>query len=329
MKPKRVKTKQNGFVLIVVLCMVILLGVLLFGFNHKSRAELLVVDDLQNSEQALNCARAGLNIAIAAVRETEDFYKNRKLRNLLSGEGTFPVGDGNCSIIVADENGKLNVNLLKDEKGKLDKTKIDQLLRLIDILNQEQHDEPIISYSLVPSIIDWIDDDNEATHLPFIKHENTGAESGYYSKLTAPYRCKNSPLEMTEELLLIKGITPEVFSRLRNYVTVRGDGRININFASKYIIQSLSKNIDPALAQMIINRRQINPFGSIAELHDVPGMTYSIYQKIANNITVSPKKQYYMVTSQGNFNGRSCTIVATLNRNKTAKNVDLIAYKEL
>ncbi|MGD2095454.1 MAG: type II secretion system minor pseudopilin GspK [Phycisphaerales bacterium] len=326
MKPK---TKQNGFVLIVVLCMVILLGVLLFGFNHKSRAGLLVVDDLKNSEQALNCARGGFNIAIAAIRETEDFYKNRKLWSLISGKDTFPVGNGNCSIMVADENGKLNVNLLKGEKGKLDKTKIDQLLRLIDVLNQEQHDEPVISYSLVPSIIDWIDDDSEVTHLPFIKHENTGAESGYYNKLTAPYRCKNSPLEMTEELLLVKGITPEVFSRLRDYITVRGDGKININFASKYIIQSLSKNIDPALAQMIINRRRINPFGSVAELHDVPGMTDSIYQKIANNITVSPKKQYYLVTSQGNFNDRSCTIVATLNRNKTTKNVDLIAYKEL
>jgi general secretion pathway protein K len=329
MKLKRLKTEQNGFVLIVVLCMVILLGILLFGFNHKSRAELLVVDDLQNSEQALNCARAGLNIAIAAIRETADFYKNRKLWNLLSGKNTFPIGDGNCSITVAEENGKLNINLLKDENGKLNKTIIDQLLRLIDILNQEQHDDFIISYSLIPSIIDWIDDDSEITHLPFIKHENTGAESGYYNKLTAPYRCKNSPLEMTEELLLVKGITPEVFSRLRDYVTVRGDGKININFASKHVIRSLSKDIDPVLAQMIINRRQINPFGNVSELQDVPGMTDSVYQRVANSISVSSKKQYYQVTSQGNFNSHSCTIVATLGRNTTTKNIDLIAYKEL
>ncbi len=313
----------------MVLCMVILLGVLLFGFNHKTRAELLAADDLRNSEQALNCARAGFNIAIAAIRETGDFYKNRKLWNLLSGKDTFPVGDGNCSITVTEENGKLNVNLLKDENGKLNKIKIDQLLRLIDILNQEQHGDSHIGYGLVPSIIDWIDNDNEVTHLPFVKHENAGSESYYYSNLTAPYKCRNSPLEIIEELLLVKGITPEVFSHLRDYITVRGDGKININYAPKLVIQSLSQSMDPALAQMIIKRRQINPFGSVSELRDVPGMTDNIYQAIVNSVTVSPEKQYYQVTSEGNFDSLSCTIVSILGRNTKNKNMDVIAYKEL
>lgn len=329
MRLKRVKKERNGFVLIVVLCMVIMLGVLLFGFNHKSRAELLAVDDLRKYEQALNVARAGLNVAIAAIRDTEDICTNRKLQNLLSGEDTLAVGDGNCSTTVTEENGKLNVNLLKDKDGGLNRTRIDQLLGLIDLLNREYADDFHISYELVPSIIDWIDGDDEVTCLPFIRHENSGAESDYYSDLTPPYRCRNNSLEMTEELLLVKGMTPQVFDCLRDYVTVRGDEKININYASKYVIQSLSQSMDPALAEMIIDRRKIKPFGSITELRDVPGMTESVYQAIKKTATVSPTKRYYRVRSEGTVDGISCTTVAVLWRDTETKNVDVILYKEL
>lgn len=329
MRLKRAKAERKGFVIVVVLCLVIMLGVLLFGFNYKTRAELLAVDDLQKSEQALNCARAGLNIAIAAIRNMEDISANRKLRNLLSGEDAFPVGDGNCRITVTEENGKLNVNLLKSKDGKLNRTKIDQLLRLIDLLNREYAGGSPISYGLVPSIIDWIDGDDEVTCLPFIKHENSGAESDYYGNLIPPYRCRNNSLEMTEELLLVKGITPHVFGCLRDDVTVRGDEKININYASKRVIQTLSRSMDPALAQIIIDRRKIKPFGSIPELRDVPGMTDRIYQVIKDSVTVNTKEQYYQVKSQGTFYGLSSTIVAILGRNIKTKNVDVILYQEL
>ncbi len=103
MRPKRTKTKQKGFVVVLVLSMVGLLAVLLLGFNYKSRANLLAADDFQKSQQALNCARAGLNIAIAAVRNNEDILTNKKLANLFSDETAFPVGEGNCSVTVTDE----------------------------------------------------------------------------------------------------------------------------------------------------------------------------------------------------------------------------------
>ena len=329
MKLKITKKEHSGFVLVVVLCMVIMLGILLFGFNHKSRAGLLAVDDLRKSRQALNCARAGLNIAIAAIRDTEDVLTNRKLRNLMSGENTVSLGEGSCSITVTEESGKLNINLLQDKNGQINRTTIDQLLRLIDLLNRESFGDFNISYGLVPSIIDWIDSDDEVTFLPFIKHENSGAESDYYSNLTPPYSCRNNSFEMTEELLLVKGVTQQVFDCLQDFITVRGDGKININWASKHIIQSLSENMDPVLAQMIIDRRKIEPFGSVIELRDIPGMTDSIYQAIEKAVTVSPTKQYYRVTSEGTVDGLIYTTVAVLGRNMETENVDVILYKEL
>jgi general secretion pathway protein K len=329
MRLKIAKKEHSGFVLVVVLCMVIMLGILLFGFNHRSRAGLLAADDLRKSEQARNCARAGLNIAIAAVRNTEDLQTNRKVQNLLSGENTVSIDEGNCLITITEESGRLNINLLKNKNGDLNRTAIDQLLRLIDLMNRENFGDFHISYELIPSIIDWIDSDDEVTYLPFVEHENSGAESDYYSDLTPPYRCRNNSFETTEDILLIKGVTQQVFGCLRDFITVRGDDKININWASKHVIQSLSENMDPVLAQMIIDRRKIKPFGSVMELREIPGMTDSIYQAIEKTVTISPTKKYYRVTSEGIADGLSRTTVAILGRNMETENVDVILYKEL
>ena len=329
MRLKTASKEHSGFVLIVVLCMVIMLGILLFGFNYKSRTGLLAADDLRKSEQALNCARAGLNIAIAAVRNNEDLQTNTKLKNLLSGENIVSIDEGNCSITVTEESGKLNINLLRDKNGQLNRNLIDQFLRLIDLLNRENFGDFHISYELVPSIIDWIDSDDEVTSLPFVKHENSGAESDYYSSLTPPYRCRNNSFETTEDILLIKGVTQQVFGCLRDFITVRGDDKININWASKHVIRSLSESMDPVLAQMIIDRRKIKPFGSVTELREIPGLTNSIYQAIEKTVTVSSEKQYYRVSSEGTADGLSRTTIAILARNMETENVDVILYKEL
>ena len=328
MTPKRIYTKRRGFVVVFVLCMTIMLGVLLVGFNYKSRANLCAVDNLRKAKQALNCARAGLNIAIAAIRDANDIHTNKTLLNLLTGE-TFDVGEGKCSINITDENGAFNVNLLKDKKGRLNRARIEQLLRLIDLLNQEHTNDGHIGYGLVPSIVDWTDQDNEVTSLPFIKYEHLGAESSYYGKLQVPYRCKNAPFDTTEELLLVKGITPQIFDRIRDYVTVYSDGKININSASKQVIMSLSEKMNPALTQIIIDRRKFKPFRSITELKDVPGMTDSIYYAISQTATTGPTDQYYHVISRGNVDDLTRAVRAILRRNMKTKNVEVVLYKEL
>jgi general secretion pathway protein K len=328
MKLKRVKTKQKGFIVIVVLCIIICMAVLLLGFNYQSRTNLRAVGDFQKSAKALNCAKAGLNVAIAAIKNKDETDTNKTSPNLLSQENTIDIGDGKCSLIITEENAKINVNLLKDKNGKPNRTRIDQLLRLIDLLNKEHSDYSRIGYGLVPAIIDWTDSDDKVTHLPFIKHEKSGAESAHYMNLETPYRCNNAQFEATEELLLVKGITQDVFERIRDYVTVYGDGKININCASKRVIESLSEKMDPVLTRMIIDRRKIKPFDSIMELRDVPGMTDSIYNTIRNTITVSPSDEYYHAISQAKVGHRNCTVMAILRKNMKTKNVEVILYRE-
>ncbi len=329
MKQLKAKTQRNGFVIVIVLCMVIMLGALLVGFNYQSRSELREVDNLRKSAMALNCARAGLNIAILVIKDANEIYTNAKLKNLLTGQNSFTIGQGQCSVTITEENSKFNVNLLKDQNGRLNRTAIDQLLRLIDLLNQNNRGQLHIGYGIVPAIIDWTDNDDEVTYLPFIMNENTGVESGYYAQLSNPYRCTNRALDSIDELLSIKGITPEVFDQIHDYITVKGNGKININCASKLVIQSLSEKMDPALAQMLINQRKFKAFSSITELKDIPGMTDGIYNTIKKTVTVNPSDQYFHVTSEGILKGVTRTIVAILKNNTKTKNIDVILYKEV
>ncbi|MFC1634997.1 type II secretion system minor pseudopilin GspK [Planctomycetota bacterium] len=328
MKVRRIKTEQGGFIVVVVLCMVMMLSVLLLGFHYKARANLLSVDDFRKSEQALHCAQAGLNIAIAAFQDSPARHTNKLRLSLLSGGNTFTVGEGQCSVTISEETGKLNVNFLKDKSGKLNRSKIDQVLRLFDLLNQQKDTQPKISYGLVPSIIDWIDRDDQVTYLPFIRSEARGVESSYYNKLKPPYLCKNGLLETTEELLLVKGITPDVFDRVSDYLTVYGDGEININYASTFVLRSLSEEMDLALAQLIVDRRKQEPFESVAELRDLPGMTERIYNTIRRSTTVKPANDHYQIISQGSVDQQNRTVVAILNKNVATKNIDMILYKE-
>jgi general secretion pathway protein K len=325
--------KQHGFVVVVVLCMVVLLEVLLLGFNYQCRSSLQAAESLRSSYQALNCARAGLNIAIAAIRDTNDTNMDKKLLNLFSGKQNLSnpdlIGiDGPYSITITEESGKLNLNLLRDKSGKLDRQRCEQLLRLIDLLNQDGSDYSHIGYGLVPCLIDWTDSDDSVTCLPFVNYESLGAESDYYSSLDQPYTCKNKPLETIEELLLIKGMTTEVLQRIRDYVTVYGDGKVNINCASKLVFESLSEKMDAALAQMLVERRKIKPFDSIMELQNVPGMTDSIYYAIKNFVTVGPGDRYYHVTSRAEAGRLSRKATAIIRKNLETQNVEVLLYKE-
>ncbi|NQT40000.1 MAG: general secretion pathway protein GspK [Planctomycetes bacterium] len=89
-----------------------------------------------------------------------------------------------------DESTRLNLNVLVvlDEKigGARD--------LLMGLPNMDEY--------TADAILDWIDDDDEEREY--------GAESNYYLSLDPAYQAKNGPLETVEELLLVRGITPQL-----------------------------------------------------------------------------------------------------------------------
>ncbi|MCP4611398.1 MAG: general secretion pathway protein GspK [Planctomycetes bacterium] len=270
-------------------------------------------DNFHNASRALNYAEAGISIAMASLKQDRNILSDEKFIPLFSGGIQVPIENGYCTIVIKDESGKINVNAFKTSDGEIVRHRVDQMLKLIDHLNYQHTEQSPVSYSLIPAIIDWVDYDDEVTFLPFIKRENEGAESNHYMDLIDPYKCKNAPFETLNELLLVKGMTPVIFhgqaadktqniepvQGIQQYLTIYGDGKININEASPMVILSLSEKMSPPLAQSIVEQRKIKRFGSVGQLQNVPGMTPQVYNSVREFITVKPKERYYNVTVTG------------------------------
>jgi general secretion pathway protein K len=318
--------QRSGFVIVVVLSIITMLAVILLCFNRQSKNDLRAAESLKKTYQAYNCARSALNIVIAAIGNNADIEGKKSSIDLFSGKKTFDIDSYQCSAEITDENGKINLNKLIDEQGKPCKAAIEQFLCLIDVLNRQSGSR--INYGIVPAIVDWIDADDNVISLPFLRNDNMGAESAYYMKLNPSYKCRNAPLDAIDELLPVKGITPETYARIRKYVTAYGEGKVNINSAPKEVVESLSGKMDASLAQAIIDRRNFKFFETIAELRQFPWMTDAVYNEIKDKLTIRPAEKYYTITAKAE-NPDGCTIIATVKLNSQTKKIDVVWYTEL
>src|SRR4029453_19264093 len=114
--------------------------------------------------------------------------------------GSFTVfspgidSDGNLNGLrygLEDESTRLNLNVLLI----LDKQVPGSGRTLLMAL-------PGMTEDVADAILDWLDPDDEPREL--------GAEVDYYSSLSPPYGTKNGPVDTVEELLLVRGVTPQL-----------------------------------------------------------------------------------------------------------------------
>ena len=121
-----------------------------------------------------------------------------------------------------------------------------------------------IAEPILQAILDWVDADSE------VRFPN-GAEDAYYLKLDTPYRAANRPFTDVSELLLVRGVTPEVYARLRPFVTALPDhADVNINSAPAEVLMSLAPELDRRVADLIIAARDVQAFRSTAALLAMP-----------------------------------------------------------
>ncbi len=136
---------------------------------------------------------------------------------------------------IFDEERKLNINY----------TKMSTLKRLFELVLDSSEME---AQELAAAIQDWRDADS------FLSLPLGSAEDPYYRALSHPYEAKDAYFEVIEELLLVKGISPKIFDKVKDYLTVYGEGKVNINTAPKPVLCALDLSED--LVEKIINFRK-------------------------------------------------------------------------
>lgn len=216
--------RQRGIALIAVLWVLLLLAFLAASFSSSTRTEANLARNLVENAKAEALADAGVYQGIAGLAIPIE-------EGGLRVDGTvyaWAFGDGEVRFAIHDEGGKIDLNGASVDL-------LHGLFRVVGLDDQE-------AAALADAIVDFRDDDND--------RRPHGAEDPDYQAAGLPNQAKDAPFELVEELLQVKGVTGELYLRLRPSLTVyTGEGIPDSSTAPPEVLAALSAILPEDLEQ--------------------------------------------------------------------------------
>jgi general secretion pathway protein K len=279
------KRKSDGIILITVLWVLVILSLLSLSLAHQAKIEVKLASHYRKEAQLRQLAKAAVRAAVTELASDTNDYDamNETWRKgpsqlgdcLYDIIGKYPQQGIGIEYAIVDGESKLNIN---------------------EVSNWILLELPEVDEEIADSIIDWRDENDYPLTY--------GAEDAYYQSLENPYPCKNAPFDLADELLLVRGITDEIFygggeenaPALKDLLTVWGDGKINVNTAREEILLTVP-GVREEIMESIIERRagpdgdegteDDEPFESMESLKDVHGITAAEYEKLKSYCKVA------------------------------------------
>lgn len=340
----RLIRNKRGVALLVTLAVTTLLVTMTLEYNRRARYDLIAASAARDYLTMTEMAGAGVQLAMAILVKDrmendtdtplDEWADPEKIAAVLKA---FAFEAGELTLFIEDELGKIQVNsLVSQPDGKQfnesQRTLWERFLQYYADRSKElkldlkDDSEP---QAVINSLKDWMDsgDDDAITGL-------SGAETSYYRDKEPPYPCRNGPLTDLRELLLVKGITPELYygtqevPGIARYLTVYGlepgeganasfPGRINLTTAELPVLfavlpsenQDLVEAIDE-LRRDIASGKQTVDLKSPNWLNQLPGL---------GEIKLDPKlitmaSDTFRVESTATLHDASVTVTAVVQR---------------
>jgi type II secretory pathway component PulK len=256
---------RRGIVILAVLVTLVVLALAGYQYSDLMSSQYKEAFSLRRATEARVFADSGLAYATAVLSDPAAYY-DMLGGNPFDNAGAFQDIEvpgqakdarrrGRFSVVVplppnasADsatnfrygvmcEAGKINVNALM-KRDKTGKVLLAMLMKL-----------PNMSQEVAASIVDWLDTDDTA--------REGGAENQYYLSMTPSYRCKNGSIDSLDELLLVKGVTPQLLygqDRNRNGVIdpEEEDGSdLGLGWSAFLTVYSRELNVDATGLQRV------------------------------------------------------------------------------
>ena len=327
------KAGSGGSALLLVLWVIMVLSLLIVSLTMEAKLEGNITSFYRNRTKAEYLARSGIELAELLMNksdrlrgdksedeESEDDW-HKEAKGLSNGSAVTledELGEGTITVTIVPEPARRNVNKLDEEDWE----------RIFTVAGVPEDLWP----ELIESFYDWVDKDDNT--------RMDGAESeDYYLTLDPPYEARNAPLLTVRELLLVKWFNKAILSGgvleedsfyeeaprcsgIEDMLTTYGDGKVNVNAASRRVLMTLP-GVDDIVADVIIEEREgwedswgeheEAPFEDNGDfLSRVPESGGDMGKKITTQSAI------YRITSVGTVNGvaRSVWCVASHSDNK-------------
>ncbi len=254
------KRRASGVALITALLVVAIAALAATALLSSASLSIHRTAGLRDGEQAWWVAR-GVDAWVLGILETDRKEgQHDSLDEAWSQPVDYlPVDQGFVRGKVEDLQGRFNLNNLNPKIANVEgyRRQFRNLLR-----NLPEVDEPL---GLEDAIQDWIDDNQNPGSM-------NGAEDTEYLNLDPPYRAANRPFTVVSELLAVRGMTPEVYDKLRALVAalpVKSSGpvtatKINVNTAPIEVLRALSASPNEEKLAQFETRRRDEPIRDAA-----------------------------------------------------------------
>jgi len=227
--------QEKASILVLTLWVLSFLSIFAIGLSRNVSSQLYFASHLQDRLRMYYLASAGIERAIVELQADEEAAYDSLNEKWASSEEfkEIPLAAGYISLYIKDEAGKININ----------KAPLSILQNMLENAAGVKPDE---AEDIANAIVDWRDID--------IIVSPGGAEDDYYRHLEAPYPCKNGEFQIPEEVLLVKGMTPLIFSKIAGIITVYSEGEVNVNTAEADVLHALG--LSSELAERVVKFRR-------------------------------------------------------------------------
>jgi general secretion pathway protein K len=360
-RPASFNRCEHGIALVIVMISITVLSILAAGFAYSMKVETKLARNANSEAELEWLGRSGVEyarwvLANSLVPTMPPQPYDSLDQPWATGSGilgstnnpigevqkTLTLGHGTVTWSITDLESKFNINSPEPILQQI----LPQALNLMGVAPGE-------STPVVNAILDWIDPDDR-THIQ-------GAETEDYQSSNPPYVAKNGPIDDIAELLLIKGITPEVyyglsatnyqptyFSQQRdrfgraavaapvvtvgltNLFTPLSDGKVNINTASAEVLQ-LIPGVDSLIAEAIVSGRSgeddgtglMGPYRGVDQVRRVPNIPLEMVRQLQPFCDVRSKT--FQVRVDAEVGGYHRTFFAILGR-ENQQRVQILSF---
>lgn len=291
---------ERGVALILVLFIVTLASVLVVSLTYSTHLGSRLASMSERSFESEYLLKSAVNLARVLIKE--DTTPEDGLQDLWGefsgGVGVPPALLGidlpnvRVALEIRPEESKVPIRaLVPVSSGPPDLKWRELMVRLFRRLGFDEDKEVdqsglfpgrhFTSEELVAALIDYMDSDNES-------YAPGDFAEGIEGQLP-PNTLANNRIARIGELSGIPGFTPARLRKLSPFMTVFGNGRININLAPKLILEVLSPDINESQVQQIIDYRsgKEGPFNEqsfSSVLAEIIGQ--DIWERVSSMLTV-------------------------------------------